>query len=476
MLTTHKNDILKITLEESICFAKLSGDFNPIHIDPVYSRRLLFGETIVHGLHVVLLAINEFAKKAAPSDEVLKELKVKFLKAIVTESCFKVKIIRHKLSVYEAIILQNEYVMQKIQFSTVRNGGKRVEVKNRAFVAEQPQEQVLEGLDDAGGQVELSIEKELATHLFPHALDWIGGKSLANILACTRIVGMKCPGLNSIFISLNIEINSFITNYETIDYKVNMYRKEMGLIKIDIKSIGLKGDMEVILRNPPVSQPLLAEFNSIILKSTFDKCNVVIFGGSRGIGEAIAKMFSAGGGKVLITYFQGKTDAEAIQREINAYGGDCSITHYDALNPNGSSPVIDWIPTDFVYCPTPPITPSKKWSSERFKLYCDYYVISLIKCLEWLSDKWSFEKKPNFYFLSTSFLNSPENSLKEYMAAKSAGEIAGTAWSNKRNINFVVKRLPRLPTDQTNGLASVYLESMCDVLYEQFYASTLGCP
>ena len=32
------------------CFARLSGDDNPIHVDPEFSRRTRFGRTVAHGL------------------------------------------------------------------------------------------------------------------------------------------------------------------------------------------------------------------------------------------------------------------------------------------------------------------------------------------------------------------------------------------------------------------------------------------
>jgi acyl dehydratase len=32
------------------CFARLSGDNNPIHVDPAFSSRMPFGRTVAHGL------------------------------------------------------------------------------------------------------------------------------------------------------------------------------------------------------------------------------------------------------------------------------------------------------------------------------------------------------------------------------------------------------------------------------------------
>jgi len=46
------------TYEDQIAFAELSGDYNPLHIDPVYSRRLLFGSSIVHGIHALLWGLD----------------------------------------------------------------------------------------------------------------------------------------------------------------------------------------------------------------------------------------------------------------------------------------------------------------------------------------------------------------------------------------------------------------------------------
>ena len=46
------------TLADQRAFAALSGDHNPIHIDPIEARRMLAGRAVVHGVHLVLFALD----------------------------------------------------------------------------------------------------------------------------------------------------------------------------------------------------------------------------------------------------------------------------------------------------------------------------------------------------------------------------------------------------------------------------------
>ena len=49
-------------LDDQIAFAEISGDYNPIHLDDLIARRSIFGETIVHGMHLILWVLNEHTK------------------------------------------------------------------------------------------------------------------------------------------------------------------------------------------------------------------------------------------------------------------------------------------------------------------------------------------------------------------------------------------------------------------------------
>lgn len=48
----HASIELSLTQAEFDLFALLSGDDNPIHVDPAFAARTRFGRTVAHGLHL----------------------------------------------------------------------------------------------------------------------------------------------------------------------------------------------------------------------------------------------------------------------------------------------------------------------------------------------------------------------------------------------------------------------------------------
>src|SRR5690349_6037622 len=62
-------------------FARLSGDFNPIHLDPLVARRTQAGQVVVHGMHAVLWALDELLRLGVVTGEI-GSLKAQFSKFI----------------------------------------------------------------------------------------------------------------------------------------------------------------------------------------------------------------------------------------------------------------------------------------------------------------------------------------------------------------------------------------------------------
>ena len=44
----------KFTLEDQIEFVEISGDWNPVHVNPIAARRTIYGGVVVHGIHSLL--------------------------------------------------------------------------------------------------------------------------------------------------------------------------------------------------------------------------------------------------------------------------------------------------------------------------------------------------------------------------------------------------------------------------------------
>ena len=71
-------------------FAELSGDFNPMHLDALAARRLIFGRRVVHGIHMLLWGLdNWLAKAAAPVS--LTRLSAVFLRPLGVEETVNVR-------------------------------------------------------------------------------------------------------------------------------------------------------------------------------------------------------------------------------------------------------------------------------------------------------------------------------------------------------------------------------------------------
>jgi len=69
----------KLNKFDQINFAKLSGDFNPIHVDEIEARKTIAGQPIVHGVHLFLWMMDCFFKRI---DTVYIDFDIKFLNQV----------------------------------------------------------------------------------------------------------------------------------------------------------------------------------------------------------------------------------------------------------------------------------------------------------------------------------------------------------------------------------------------------------
>ena len=311
------------------------------------------------------------------------------------------------------------------------------------------------------GAVRIQLGGGRLSSLFPRLAMTCDGNWIANLIATTRIVGMECPGMHSIFSGLKLRRFEDPNNPqgEWMRFRVEKSDPRFRMLRLGVAGGVFEGTIEAFLRPPPVDQMLLADVSEKVSESTFAGQRALVIGGSRGLGELTAKILIAGGADVTITYATGRGDAERIRAEAGMLGRRCSTIQLDVAAPI----VIDsvgWLTatgfSHIYFFASPHISRNEAghWNHELFERFCRIYVKAFgIVSEAILSGATSRDRPARFFFPSTVFLDDPENGFAEYCAAKAAGESLCDYLGNKYRAVFSRPRLPRMRTDQTSGLS-----------------------
>lgn len=462
-----------ITSDESEAFATLSGDFNPLHLDPVAARRTQFGGTVVHGVHVVLCAIDGILRAGERFDA--ESLQVTFANPIPTG--------QRVLVTYTM-----DSVSRALKFA-VRAGdaGSVVAVMKLGVDAARPEalalpqtvfqhaEPELEAYPPTtrNGQVELALNTDLLAALFP-ALGRLGHGLVADLLATTRIVGMKCPGRNSIYsgFKLNRVKRTDPAATQEMHYEVAKTDDRFALIVVRVSGACLAGNVEAFFRPSNAPQKLPAEIERFVAPVQYRSHRVLVIGGSRGLGEITAKILAAGGSDLTITYARGKDDAERVREECARLGGTCRTAHFDVEEVGGTEtpPWLDGGSYSHVYFfASPPIKRNATglWNQTLFERFAQTYVSAFASIVASLSGTNHEAEKPTKYFYpSTVFLDQDAVEFGEYCVAKAAGERLCDQLSRKLKIAISRPRLPMMRTDQTLGVRDSSAAEPFDVMLE----------
>jgi hypothetical protein len=293
--------------------------------------------------------------------------------------------------------------------------------------------------------------------LFPHLAATFSPRSVAALLATTRLVGMACPGLHSIFSALQFESDMGAMPDASLRYEVFRADPRVRLVDMAISGAGLRGTVSTFLRPAPYAQPALVALRHVIAANAFAGQRALVIGGSRGLGELAAKLLTAGGAAVTITWRQGSAEAHAIAAEAAALGLTIQVMPFDvAVPPEDASPVFPY--THLYYFATPRISPGRPGHFEPavFAEMLDVYAIGFARCAAWFVAR--SVPRAFIWYPSTIFVEQPDPQFGEYTAAKACGEALCTQLNAQlAPRRTIVQRLPRLPTDQTQALAEVQI-------------------
>lgn len=439
-----------------LAFATLSGDFNPQHVDQTVARRLMFGERVVHGIHSVL-SVLDFLVKHIDGFKALSSLRISFDEPV---------------GVNDALSIEFEHSSDDIRFTLYSQTRRAVHGRIKVGAAFETSSSVpqlgkerhckelrQEELLGKSGAIPLALDPHLLSVLFPHLSRSFSARQIAILLATTRLVGMECPGLHSIFGGMKIAFDRKDESDAELKYKVSSWHPNYRMLQIQVENGGNAGIIDCFFRPEPLDQASSNSLKTNVIPKEFATQRVLIIGGTRGLGEVVAKIIALGGGNVVLTFHHGFDDANRVVEDIQSVGGTASCVQFDVLNPNAASFTDRGTFTHLYYFATPRIRPgtASSFDAGLFQHYVAYYVTGFIRTIEVIRN--NLAHNATIIYPSTYFLDSPDTKFREYSAAKEVGEVSAKHIVQAHaGFRLLCPRLPRLRTDQTQALVDLDAE------------------
>lgn len=436
----------KFEVDDIYWFARASGDYNPIHVDQLAARRLIAGKRIVHGMFTLLTALNCFYEK---SKYIPKQVNAFFSKPVLEgdEIYFQYEQFDENIRIFG----RNNY--EEVLSISLHGTGNTLA---HAFNDKQPSKQAIQVYDfselsNRSGELIVNAARRDLDDKFAAVASALGNYTVATIMSFSRLVGMEVPGLHSMFAGLKLTLSN--QNNQRLSWLVTRHTSLFAPIQISVSGAGICAKLDAFVRPAPVRQPSFTEVEKTLKNDAYKGQRALIIGGSRGLGELVAKYVSAGGGNVCITYLNGETDALAIQNELLESGRSCTIHQLNVENPAEFHTLVhDFNPTHLYYFATSRIRKNlynydKGYYKELSSIYVDAFEgISRIA-----SKNRTFPLQ--IFYPSTTFINSTPRGFAEYVDAKRDGELlCKRIVKENKNICILVRRLPMLITDQTASI------------------------
>lgn len=462
--------IHRFSRAEQHAFARLSGDGNAIHLDPRRARRELFGRNILHGLHGALRAAEAFLTERAsrePGPIRLTRFRARFNAPVFLGEEIHVVLVREDAAGAQLELRNREQALYDLELAWAAGPAAPVKYALPSSAPSgPPQRRSLTELVERTGELGLGIDAVAFCAAFPRVASSTSVVEQAGFLGVTRLVGLESPGQQSL-LSLFDLTSDDAAPADRLTYQVETADPRFSLVRMRVSGGGLAGRVEAFHRPEPVDQASSEAARRLVSDGEFAQVRALVVGGSRGLGEAAAKLLGAGGAEVIVTYRMLREEARRVAAEIRAAGGRASVLRWDALRPERSARALAnrGAPTHVLYFATPRMTPRRQpqFSAATLRRLSAVYVDGLARTYRVC--RRLTDGPLTLFFPSVQWVEQPARGTAESAAAKAAGEAACQALASMdRKLRVVTQRFPRMKTDQSQSLTPAAAEDPLSLL------------
>ena len=327
---------MKITQDQVLDFARWTGDCNPIHVDPVAAKESAFGGTICHGMLVLIEALRLGDFNHLESQGSIRRLDVQFRGEVRPEKSYSNQFessatglagkVLHDRSVQMEVVADWKACSEPNSFDWARSA--RVSA-TRSGIHDKPSFWTPE--EFRNGEVTLGLHQFGEHQVLPDSRCSLLHEQVLGL--CSFIVGMKVPGLSSLFTKLTVEFFEDPAATQEILYRLTLlsYDENFRILemRVDVASsdsvpvatchiqcyvrfanqLTASASYATLLADEIQTEPKLA----------------VICGASRGLGAEIAIGLSAANCRILLVSRNRSSVTEAICNDAKLQGGIAEV-------------------------------------------------------------------------------------------------------------------------------------------------------
>jgi len=444
-------------LDDQIIFANFSGDHNPIHVDLVEVRKTTMGECIVHGMNGLLWALECLSHACG---RVPVKFKIKFQKPLSIDS--RLICLWNELKRNVKIQTEENETLFSLHYEEFIDENERITNVPITLTdrLKSPIETDLKNWEEEPHCVmKYGGDATLAETLYPELSRKIGANRVYEISLLSNIVGMQIPGLHSLFLSAVIEFgnnNILICPF----FRVDKIDRRFGIIDLEYFGNNLTCRLKALER-PHYKTRTCSEIKGKIPRSlVLDRKKILIIGGSRGIGAAVAQVASILGADTTITYNAGASDARRLCADIQAFTmRNVGMMKLDITDMRQIEALKFDYDVLFFFASPKIMATQGEFDLDLFdnfyKIYCKSFQI--------IARYFHQGGGSLIYWPSTIFLSQDINNFKEYTLAKSIGERVCNSLQRETKMKIIVERLDKIETDQTISLIKEPMLDSIDV-------------